>query len=257
MTEEKAIANVDKSMPSFLQKLDDGKVSNEGYEHLKKTDIQIPRLSIAQGLSPQMIEGKAEYIEGLKMGEMFNSMSGDIYEMGPIPFYIVKMVPPFAMEFIPRKEGGGVKDRNVPLDDPRMEWTEDEEGNIVKPIATLFYEYVIVLEESLEVIGLSMKSTSLKAAKKLNGLVAMRKKPVYWGRYLLGTVREENNEGTYGVFTVANAGTKENPAAGWAQSEEQLSTLKTLYEQWEEKEAVIHEESPEEEEKQEKFDGQF
>src|SRR5262245_23506348 len=84
-----------------------------GLDHLGEADIQIPRLLISQGLSPQLDPGKPVYIEDLKQGQMFNSLSGHIYGKGPIYICVVRADPPRWVEFIPRDQGGGVKDPAV------------------------------------------------------------------------------------------------------------------------------------------------
>ena len=50
-----------------------------GMEGVRQEHIQIPRLSIAQPLSPQMIRSKPEYIEGLMVGQFFNSVTREVY----------------------------------------------------------------------------------------------------------------------------------------------------------------------------------
>ena len=205
MTDD-AMTTTAMDLPAFLKDMPE---SNEGMEHFKPTDIQIPRINIAQGLSPECTAGDPKKIDGLSMGELFNTLTREIYGTGPIEFFCVKAAPPRAVQFKPRKEGGGIIDRDVPLDDPRMEWGKDG----ATPIATLYYDYVIMLAASREIMGLSMKSTSIKTAKAFNSLMSIRKLPIWTGKYLLSVGMEKNSEGTYGVYQVINA--------GWATDEDQ------------------------------------
>src|SRR5579864_7520885 len=60
-----------------------------GSENVRAKDILIPRLTILQGLSPQINKKKAEYIEGAEVGDFCNVATGDIYkeEVTVIPVY--------------------------------------------------------------------------------------------------------------------------------------------------------------------------
>jgi hypothetical protein len=177
-----------------------------GTEHLTQEDIQMPRLAIAQGLSPELQENNAKYIPELKLGQMFNNLTGDIYGKGPIEFVIVRADRPRYIEFIPREQGGGIADMDVAPDDERTRFRKDADGKTLPPIATKFYDYVIMMLPSMEPIALSMKGKSLKAAKSLNALIKLRNKPIFEGKYKVSAVSETNAKGTYGVYQVRNSG---------------------------------------------------
>jgi hypothetical protein len=186
----------DESLPAFIPQ-----GSTEGTEHLTKDDIQMPRLGLAQALSPQLEDGNPKYIEGLKAGVMFNNLTNEVYGKGPIEFIIVRADPPRGIEFKPLDEGGGIIDFDVPINDPRMQWQGQE-----KPIATKFYDYVIVMLPTSEVIALSFKGTGLKTAMKLNGLIKMRRTPLYAGKYSIQAVKDKSGEFNFWSFAVKNAG---------------------------------------------------
>lgn len=48
-------------------------------EHLSQDELELPFLRVAQKGSPQVDEDKPEYIEGLKPGQYFNTVSGENY----------------------------------------------------------------------------------------------------------------------------------------------------------------------------------
>lgn len=189
-----------------------------GTEHIGKEDIQMPRLVLAQKMSPEVDDSDAKRIEGLKPGDIFNGLTKEILGRGPMPFYIIRADRPRFVEFIPREEGGGVADPNVPADDPRTQFGPNGE----KPVATKFYDFIIMLEKTGELVALSFKSTGLKVAKQLNALVKLRNAPIYAGRYNLISVDTQNSKGKFAIFHVANA--------GWAGSAEQVENLKSFHE---------------------------
>jgi len=200
------ISEIEKfEVPEFLK--DD---VNKGLEHITKDDIITPRLAIAQGLSPQINTTKPEYIDGLKLGEAFNTVTKNAYGMGPWEVAIVRADPPRYIEFIPREEGGGVKDLNVPHNDARTAWTVNEKGDRVPPLATQFYDFVLVILATREVIAISFKSTGLKIAKELNSLLKLRQQqrqiPMIANRFNLRAIAAKNAKGDYFQFQFTSSG---------------------------------------------------
>lgn len=217
--------------PTFL-KVDD----TRGTDHIERDDLQMPRVGLAQGLSPELIEGDMKYIPELKLGDMFNNLTGQIYGRGPMEFTIVKADKPRGIEFIPLKEGGGVRDFNVPLTDPRMQFgppTEDFPTGS-KPIATKFYDYIIMLIPSMEVVALSFKSTGLKTAKRLNAFMKMKRAPSFAGKYTLTSIVENKGPSmVYGSYQVKVSDAVDKYTAsgmqGWV-NEEIMTYAGAIYE---------------------------
>ena len=200
-----------------------------GTEGIGREDIQMPRIAIAQGLSKQMIEGHQLYIDGLKMGQMFNTLTSDVYGKGPIEFIIVRRDNPRWVEFDADRN---MVDPDVDPRDPRCEWREGANGERLPPIATQFYDYIVYLTATGETIAVSMAKTNIKAAKKLNGLIKMRIPPVplYARRFLLSTAMESNDKGTYGVFVVGAAGTPGVPNSDLVQDRATFELVKGIHE---------------------------
>lgn len=192
---------IEMTRPDFMEE------SNEGLENISQEDMQMPRLALAQKMSPEIDEGDPKYIDGLKNGDMFNGLTKQVFGKGPLQFVVLRADKPRGVEFIPREEGGGIKDPNVPLDDPRMQFGPNGE----KPVATKFYDFIIVLlpigeDISTRLVALSFKSTGLKTAKELNTLIRLRNRAVYAGVYTLTAREESNQHGKYFVYKVANGG---------------------------------------------------
>jgi len=214
------------AVPDYLKDME-----MEGLEHVTEQDIAMPRLLIAQQMSPQLNPAKPEYLEDLHSGDFFNSLTGQVYGRGPLVFSVLRGDPPRWVEFIPRDQGGGIKDPNVKHGDPRTEWQADGKP----PIATKFYDFIIMLHGfSGQLVALSFKSTGLKVARQLNGLMQARMKPIYTGTYAIDAPSATNAKGTWFIPRVKNH--------GWIPPE-MAKDLKKMYENF--KNRVIEIDRPE------------
>lgn len=211
--------------------------TQEGTEHITQEDVQIPRLVIAQAMSPELVEGESKFIPELRAGLIFNSLTQRIYGKGPLDFAVVRATKPRWVEFAPREEGGGVVDPDVPADDPRTEFWTDEEGKRRNPKATKFYDFILVLdpEEVQEIVALSLKSTGLTVARQLNGFIKMRQAPVYSGIYTATSKTKKNPKGTFYQFDLR--------PNGWPKSQATFDFLKELYETLKSEPVKIHAEN--------------
>lgn len=183
-----------------------------GTEDITAADIRLPRLAIAQGLSPQLLSNKSEYIPDLKIGQLFNDLTGEIYGNGPLTFVAIRR-DVRRIEFVPRNEGGGIRDMNVPAGDVRLQWSKNpENGEDMPPAATTFVEFVALLlraGKGPEPVVISIKATNkwqTKAANQLTTFIKLRRAAIYSGLYTVSTTLESNDSGTFGVFGIKNAG---------------------------------------------------
>lgn len=178
-----------------------------GKENIESTDVILPFLAIVQKTSPQIEPDNEKYIEGAKFLDIFNSLTGEVYEQ-PVTFIPI-VLRKHAIEFHPFDDGGGVKDRNVPWDDDRCEFHGDD-----KPLATRFYDWACLLVPSMELVVISFKSTNIGVAKQFQQILNMRKGAAFAGQYRIKTVSAESNGKKYGKFGIVPAGkpTDENYA---------------------------------------------
>lgn len=73
-----------KTIVGFLQENDQlpehlQRGTGAGNENVSTNDMSIPRLDVLQQLSPQLDPSDAKYIEGAKLGQVFNSLTGELY----------------------------------------------------------------------------------------------------------------------------------------------------------------------------------
>jgi hypothetical protein len=193
-----------KDRPGFLAKQSERK----GLEQIERADLVLPRLSICQSMSPQRKKSDPLFIKDLEEGQFFNTVTDQIYGSGAlrvIPLLFGKS----RLYFKPFDEGGGLLCQSMngktggslcPTCEacPKQSWGEDGE----KPACTLLYNYPSVLLPSFELIVVSMKVTSLKAARQWNTLMRFRNADAFAGVYELRAIEAKNTLGTYFVFNV-------------------------------------------------------
>jgi hypothetical protein len=196
-TENKSLTNaspLEVGRPDFIAR------TTVGADHITKDDLQMPRLGLAQQMSPEVDPSNTEkFMEGLRIG---NNLTGQNYGKGPHDIVILRADRPRFIEFFPREQGGGIKDFDVKADDPRTRFGAGGEP----PAATKFYDFIVMFLKTRELMALSLKSTGLKVARQLNGLIKMRNAPIYSGLYALSAVQTKNKKGTFYTFSVKNNG---------------------------------------------------
>lgn len=185
--------------------------AGRGTESIGVNDVRPPRLMICQSGSPQRKPDNPKQIEGLNELDLFNSLSNEIYGRD-ITFAVITALGSHWVEFDAELK---VVDPNVPEGDPRTEWTDNEAGERVKPRATKFYDYLVWLIEHNEVVAFSLKSTQIKNAIKLNGLLKLPLKmegriianPPAWARiYKIETKMESDKGYSWGGYNLSTAG---------------------------------------------------
>ncbi len=201
-----------------------------GFEEVGPGDVKVPRLAVAQALTPQLDESNANHIPLLKKGDFFNTVTGDYF--GPS----VKIVPLLKfgnrIRFQDMDKGGGILCRS----DDMIHGVGDNpvDGNCAKcPYAqfgsarggegkgTACSEFMnfpaLVLREGKvdieNTVIWSAKSSHIDAAKQLVGL-AMRRRlesgmraPMWSGVYTLTTkIKKFTEKLSAYVVAVDNAG---------------------------------------------------
>jgi hypothetical protein len=214
---------------------DEGTLGNEG---INRDDVLMPRLAIAQKMSPEIDKTQADrYVEGLEFTDLYHSLTKKIYGKGPLYFVLLRIDPPRWIEFNPLSQGGGIKDKNVRAGDPRTEFHGAE-----KPIATKFLDFLVLLLNDFDptdpmqnIVMLSFKSSGLAAAGNLLRLIDMRgQKQICKGVYKLstGSKTDKKTQGVYAIYKIENA--------GWLASGSDLEKLAVeLFEVWKDRKVVV------------------
>lgn len=179
-----AQANKTNKLPSYIKKEDaDENQFNAG-------DVEFPQLKLAQGQTDEAIKQKDAHIKGLEPGMYFNSITREVYgeevEIVPISFF---------REIVTFNEKDG-------------------------PIE--FFNYVVSVNgDKKDLAVMSLKSTAIKIAKRLNAYIKIKELPSYAGNYKLTANFTEGDKGDWFAPVINQS--------GWA-SEEQYVAFKLVYE---------------------------
>jgi hypothetical protein len=173
-------------------------------------EMRVPRLAIAQGLSPQLVPTEASFIKGLTIGDLFNDVTNKIYDQPLLVVPVARSV--VRIQFDP-KDKKVILDRNVPAGDKRLDWDGDN-----APLATEFFEYACLLlakDAAPELVMVSIKATNKyqrRAAINWNTYIGTRNAPIYTGMYGIsskiekGVSKKTGQDTMYGTFVIKNAG---------------------------------------------------
>ncbi len=242
MTE--ALTTVPKGMEDLIilerpEGKDAGVLGNEG---IGRGDINMPRIDIAQKMSPEIDPtNAAKFIEGLTFTDLFHSSTKQNLGKGPLHFVILRRDDPRWIEWIQRELGGGIKDKDVKRGDPRTKFGSAGE----KPIATEYHDFIVLLLNGFDpknpldsIVALSLKSSGIKAAKQLNLLVQLRgPKLICKGVYELssGHDTDKKTQGVYAIYKFKNA--------GWLKPDSPIEKLSIeLFEAWKDREVKFERE---------------
>jgi len=209
-----------------LAPYDYGDASGSGFEETTADDFAIPFISILQSMSPQVMKGKPEYLEGASAGNLFNTVTGEVYE-GEEGVIIVPCCRQFVtVEWLPREKGGGLVGMHDPKGDLVTQaksraqefgaW-KTEEGN---DLVDTFYLYSLILDsvDADEPTGLPVviTFTSTKIKKYRQAMSKWRaikgSPPLYAFRVRLRAVNDSNNKGDFYNYDMS-------PAVGSSYSE--------------------------------------
>ena len=182
-------------------------------------DIAIPYINILQSGSPQINPSKAEYVNGAKVGQFYNTVTQEVTDtIDVVPvLYQLRYV-----EWKPREQGGGFVEGHDASSgilsqtkrDPMTNKDVLQNGNY---IATTAYHYVLVqgTDGAWSQAVVSMTSTQLKKSRRWNSLMLSQKikgpsgmftPPTYATVYKRTTVSESNDRGSWFGYQIEKVG---------------------------------------------------
>jgi len=232
---EKHQASAIEQIPAHLQR--SAGAPQAGFEEVGQGDITIPQLRLCQALTPQKTEGEAKYIDGLRDGEHFNTVTEENY--GKVVKIVPLMMYKNRIRFAPKDDGGGILCRSDDMvrgvGDPGVACATCEfnkfgtakNGEGKGKACTEFFNFpVLVIPESGQIdqsclAVKSFKSSGVPVAKDWLAKMRLRKVDMFGGVYELTSAPKKFAEGTSYIEVVNNAGFVEPQA---------YATAKAVYE---------------------------
>lgn len=190
------------------------------------SEMQIPFVRLAQSLSPQLNRKKPEYIEGLVVGDAYNTLTSERWEgekgLVVIPCYQTTKY----LEFVPRDSGGGFRGEIDP-NDPILQRTSRNGGKETLPngneLVKSDQHFCLILGEDglTQPVVVDMKSTQLKVSRRWKTQIAMQKikhpatnaiitPPVFATLWRLTAAEETNEKGDFYNWSVEKVGLVES-----------------------------------------------
>ena len=207
---KKSNTNVSNILDDILE------TAGEGVDY-ETSELQIPFIRVIQALSPQIKKSDAAFIKGAEQGDLFNTVTGEVWKgeegINVIPCYQEAK----HLEFTPRDQGGGFVGE-LPAGDPNILKTTRQGAKETLPSGNELVKsdqhYCMVLNKdgSAQPAIVDMKSTQLKISRRWKTQIAMQKIPdkngvmrtpaLFATIWNLKTVEESNDMGTWYNYTV-------------------------------------------------------
>lgn len=178
-----------------------------GLENVSAKDILIPRLTIIQALSPQLIKSKPEYDATAKVGDIYDV--GLMERLGEEITFLPILYKKEWLEWYPRSTGKGLA-RIHPTDAILAHTELDDRGRPVMEngnyIAETMQFYGLNLSAENRLSFIPLASTQLKkgrqwltmsTSEKVEGENGMFVPPLFYRAYVLTTQPESNSEGNW------------------------------------------------------------
>jgi hypothetical protein len=211
-TQAVAPVNADGQLPVGYDLQDIMEDAGVGSADMGAGDLGIPYLSLLQPGSPQLKPGHAKYIEGARVGEWFNSATGETFS-GAIDFipcaYERKYVQWHDRDL---GEGGYVMDHSIDSD-IMTKTVKNAKGQPSLPdqghdlIIETAYQYGMMHNPNSgrwDQVVMPLKSTALKANRRMNNLIAgatipgtQMQAPRWLYSYSLSTVLESKGQNSW------------------------------------------------------------
>lgn len=181
--------------------------ASKGTEKIGREDVALPFIRVLQSLSPELSKRNERFVEGAEEGDLLNTVTLEIYpgEEGVefIPCFYEKVFN----EWVPRDKGGGYVATYSSREDA---YAQSDPENDVTDTANI-YALVSTPEAGWQQAVISLTSTKLRSARRLNSLILMKKReddegvytpPSFAYTYRLRTVETENDKGRFFVTQV-------------------------------------------------------
>lgn len=207
------------SMPAWLAKMVTEAVTPQrGFEEMDAADYILPRLVLAQSMTPEVVNAKANGL-GIEVGDIFDNLTkmilcknGETLEIIPVILGKSRMLFGDFNKgekvlcrsddaLTSRKNGRGQDEGGVPTTDCTKCVNREFDEEKGKPMCSLLYNIIVLLPAfDLQAYVWSNKHVSVKVAKRFLSTARQMKTDMFAQRYELHSVVEKNDRFTYQNF---------------------------------------------------------
>lgn len=195
-----AVATQD-DLPDYMKK-----GTARGSENVGTSDVVIPRIELAQALSPCLNRNKPEYIEGAQAGMFFNSVTRELYgeRVTVVPVFFKKQW----LVWKDREQGGGFRGAHDSPQEAALRIKEEPADQQKYFEATETAQQLVLVvkgDGSTEEAVISMARTKLKVSKQWNSMIRLAGGDRFSRMYDLVGVEESSDKGDfYNISILAN-----------------------------------------------------
>ncbi len=191
--------------------------AGDGSQGITTADLAVPFLRILQQMSPQLAKRDGAYIPGAQEGDIFNTVTGQIWSEGDDLIVIPCSYNFKIIEWTPRDDGGGIVEQYV-RGESTPEFEKDDRGRSVTKKGTHLVDtaehFVLIVDletKTTEQALISMSSTQLKHSRKWNSLTQQQTimtadgpklAPLYSRMYRLSTKGESKDENHWSGWNI-------------------------------------------------------
>ncbi|HEV8176935.1 MAG TPA: hypothetical protein VGP44_04535 [Gemmatimonadales bacterium] len=144
--------------------------------NFEQADLAIPFVRVAQKLSPTVNRRDAKYIEGLEVGDLYNTVTLEYWKGDEGVLFLPCHFQRSYIEWRPRPEGGLVRDYGSDRDMALAGTIKNEKGKDIKndsknEVITSALYHGMTIDPATGIateVALSLSSTQLKKARDLN-----------------------------------------------------------------------------------------
>lgn len=189
-TSKKMATKPDNAMavPSFINEED-----NRGDENVTNDDILIPRLELAQALSDCVKKKNPAYIEGVEVGDFYNSLTRQVY--GEEAFFVPVLFEKVYAVWIDRESGGGFRGQYPTPEEAQA--VADAEEKAAEVVDTGMHYGLVVNGDSVEQVTIPMSRSKMKASRNLNSLCRMTPGPRFAQVYRFQSFENDGPKGDF------------------------------------------------------------
>jgi len=185
--------------------------AGQGAEDFGADDIALPFINLLQALSPQVQRGPYQ-VEGAQPGDFYNTVTGQVYSGEDGVLVIPVAYEKVYVEWVPRDAGGGFV-AQYKSQEEALEQADPE-----NEVSDTALRYIMIQNPStgaFEQAIMSMTSTKLKTSRRWNTKIMMKRleidgekftPPSYAYTYLMSSISQTNNEGTFFNVRIEDTG---------------------------------------------------